>query len=1364
MWRASCVNLQWANWNVRTLYSAIHIREDGTVKLTGKEPQKIDDLCEVLGQHNITLAAISEHRWRGEGTYTVNEHWKFVYSGLPLDAPKAQSGVGFMLHSSLWGAWRDAGEFCHAEGARLLKIRLKIAGRFFSVISVYAPTFQCSDAEKDRFYDDLNALVSAVEAKDELIVMGDFNARVGIKDTGEDTACGLKLRDVVGTHGLPEVNDNGARLLEYCASQRRHKMRIMSTCFKHKEYGTWFHPSSRKWFQIDHVLCSARTGGLVKDVQSMVGYEHNTDHRCVKVKLRIPPKRCVGRFYNKSGEHGRDGRPPRLQVDRLQEQETCDAFNQQLHELATEGFFDEGYPLFGHALRVVAQAKLGTIPSQRLAPWKIANQAKLAALSDEKKQARDPTNPNSQQYKQACQKVKKATQKLLNDWWAQKAETIQQMIDSKDHNYQFAGYRELRSILVRHKGVSVKLRDAKGNLLFTKSARGQRWREYFSELLNVPAGVSQVEMDTITSREPAVALDAVPSFAETLVAIGKLIKGKAAGPDGISPEVLQALDNNNARLLHETFCRVWEGIDPMPNEWREAFLVPLPKKGDLQLCKNWRGILLASVPGKVFSRIINGRLQVYCEQADILPDSQCGFRAGRGVMDMIFTLKMAMEVAAYKSHPFHVLFIDLVKAYDSVSRAGLWAILRKKGVPPRLRELIRQFYSDKKAQVSVEGVLSSMFDLATGLGQGCCLAPLLFNVFLSAVMEAWQRKSGGGVQWLTKIDGMLGHREVMDKYSSWTECHFEDLTYADDSALIVNTLLDLRQKAVAFQAHLALWGLTLSVDKTKALTTDPVSPEPVVVAEHEGLTKIKFVDVFEYLGVLITAKGTSDQAVRQRIEKARKAFWALDSSVWRVAQLSLATKMRVYRACVMSVLMFGAETWTPTWLTVKALERFHMICLRKISGRGLRFQREHFVSNENLRAWLQVPTIKDLTRQARVRWLGHVGRMNDERLPKKMLHGWLPQALGTPRLPGKQPGKFFRETVAADLGLVGLPKTGWLQLCQSEEGKRQWRLAVQNAAVWGKPQVPQPGKPPARRVLSGAGRSGVKRRQGHGDRIQLAEKRIKEDLEPASKFLRWESRHGGRETCQESLRPLVQTVLDESPAIELEEVVHNLFEGALGDAVDEWDTEADYALGRMCVATAYYAVVRGVDFSGGTQSRGVTPRRVRRKQAKPAWHLKQEREQAALPLEQPRVRSKYWGKSSFIQKQGGRFVCPIPGCGKAYTTKFGLAHHQILQHREGTFREKGFDCPHCPRNFDRESALTTHLSKVHTMAHPYTCPFCKGLWPGPASLRLHIASDHKFFDHQFPGECPLCVEEKGNSETFKSVHQFKYHLKRSHLV
>ena len=65
-----------------------------------------------------------------------------------------------------------------------------------------------------------------------------------------------------------------------------------------------------------------------------------------------------------------------------------------------------------------------------------------------------------------------------------------------------------------------------------------------------------------------------------------------------------------------------------------------------------------------------------------------------------------MEVAAYKSHPFHVLFIDLVKAFDSVSRSGLWCILRKKGVPPRFLSLLQSYYQDKQTSVSVEGALS----------------------------------------------------------------------------------------------------------------------------------------------------------------------------------------------------------------------------------------------------------------------------------------------------------------------------------------------------------------------------------------------------------------------------------------------------------------------------------------------------------------------------------------------------------------------------------------------------------------------------------------------------------------------------------
>ena len=84
--------------------------------------------------------------------------------------------------------------------------------------------------------------------------------------------------------------------------------------------------------------------------------------------------------------------------------------------------------------------------------------------------------------------------------------------------------------------------------------------------------------------------------------------------------------------------------------------------------------------------------------------------------------------------------------------------------------------------MAVEGTLSDAFFLETGLGQGCCLAPLLFNIFLSAVFEAWHKKSSPGLHWYTRIDGILHHREALDKYASWEDLMLEEFGYADDAA------------------------------------------------------------------------------------------------------------------------------------------------------------------------------------------------------------------------------------------------------------------------------------------------------------------------------------------------------------------------------------------------------------------------------------------------------------------------------------------------------------------------------------------------------------------------------------------------------
>ena len=214
-----------------------------------------------------------------------------------------------------------------------------------------------------------------------------------------------------------------------------------------------------------------------------------------------------------------------------------------------------------------------------------------------------------------------------------------------------------------------------------------------------------------------------PTEYELVSANAKLKSGKAPGQSGILPEMIKVASCNSdfLSLQLDLMHTAWRE-SKVPRDWVNAVLVPIPKRKTSTTAT----IALLDVVGKVMARILQARLQDLAEEAR--PEAQCGFRKGRSCTDMIFTGRQIIEKSWEHKNKSILSFIDLKKAYDSVPRDAMWLALKKLGVPEKTVQLIRSFHSGMEANICVEGELLEEISVENGLRQGCCMAPVLFNL------------------------------------------------------------------------------------------------------------------------------------------------------------------------------------------------------------------------------------------------------------------------------------------------------------------------------------------------------------------------------------------------------------------------------------------------------------------------------------------------------------------------------------------------------------------------------------------------------------------------------------------------------------
>ena len=139
--------------------------------------------------------------------------------------------------------------------------------------------------------------------------------------------------------------------------------------------------------------------------------------------------------------------------------------------------------------------------------------------------------------------------------------------------------------------------------------------------------------------------------------------------------------------------------------------------------------------------------------------------------------------------------------------------------------------------------------------------------------------------------------------------------------------------------------------------------------------------------------------------------------------MSVNTKRQrqVYKACVLSVLLYGSECWVPLRRHLRKLNTFHHRCVRAVLGISNQRQWEERISSASVREmWGDVETITIKLMRRRLEWLGHLARMPDYRLFKIYLFSWLPQTC----LPGRLRRR-WRDLVKLDLKAVGVSADCW---------------------------------------------------------------------------------------------------------------------------------------------------------------------------------------------------------------------------------------------------------------------------------------------------------------------------------------------------
>lgn len=328
--------------------------------------------------------------------------------------------------------------------------------------------------------------------------------------------------------------------------------------------------------------------------------------------------------------------------------------------------------------------------------------------------------------------------------------------------------------------------------------------------------------------------------------INRTLWNKAAGASGITYDILKCGEEMTFKLISELF-KLFLAVKLVPQSWKRSIVVPVPKKGDLTQIKNYRPISLTEPLRKIFEHCMLRYVNESVGQSFL---TQGGFRTNHCCNDMIVVLQEAMlTLKKEKSRngrlkkDMHVAFLDIKAAYDSVDRRILWRRCLNRGICPDGVDILKQLFDHNSAQVVVNGRKSSPYHIESGVLQGSVLSPCLYSIFIDDLAKELEKHY--------KIK--IGSAEI--------NCTM----YADDIALFADEAWKLQELLHVCTTHAEKNRYLFNSAKCESISDEG----NIFTIHNEPMPSTK---LFKYLGVEMGRYGIDyKQYLARRIEETKRA-------------------------------------------------------------------------------------------------------------------------------------------------------------------------------------------------------------------------------------------------------------------------------------------------------------------------------------------------------------------------------------------------------------------------------------------------------------------------------------------------------------